>query len=125
MGGRGTYAVGNNVGYTYKTVDKIEGVKVLSGLGKLHNLPEESHSGNAYIKLDNQGNFVRYREYNTDKTTHFDIDYHIEPKITGNRTEKVFHIHFYNKNGERDVVGRKLTQQEIKRYKKYFRGRQI
>ena len=29
MGGRGTYAVGKNVGYTYKTVGEIEGVKVL------------------------------------------------------------------------------------------------
>lgn len=29
MGGRGTYAVGNNVPFSYKTVDKIEGVKVL------------------------------------------------------------------------------------------------
>lgn len=125
MGGRGTFAVGNNVAYTYITVCKIEGVKVLSGLGKLHNLPEESHSSNAYIKVDNQGNFVRYREYNKDRTSHFDIDYHVEPKITGNRTEKVFHIHFYNKNGERDVIGRKLTDQEIMQYKKYFKGRQI
>jgi len=29
MGGRGTFASGNNVAYTYKTVDKIAGVKVL------------------------------------------------------------------------------------------------
>jgi len=29
MGGRGTYAVGNNVPFTYKTVGKIAGVKVL------------------------------------------------------------------------------------------------
>ena len=39
MGGRGTYAVGNNVDYTYKTVDKIEGVKVLKGTENLHDLP--------------------------------------------------------------------------------------
>jgi hypothetical protein len=32
MGGRGTYAAGNNVPYTYETVGKIEGVKVLQGL---------------------------------------------------------------------------------------------
>ena len=38
MGGRGTYAVGNNVDYTYKTVDKIEGVKVLKGTENLHDL---------------------------------------------------------------------------------------
>lgn len=39
MGGKGTFAVGNNVGYTYKTVGKIEGVKILKGLGNLHDLP--------------------------------------------------------------------------------------
>ena len=29
MGGRGTFAAGKNVAYTYETVGKIEGVKVL------------------------------------------------------------------------------------------------
>ena len=29
MGGRGTFAAGNNVPYKYKTVEIIEGVKVL------------------------------------------------------------------------------------------------
>lgn len=125
MGGRGSFASGKSVAYTYETVGKIEDVKILRGLGLLHNLPEEAHSSKAYIKVDSKGNFVRYREYNADKTSHFDIDYHIEPKITGNNAEKVFHIHFYNQNGERDVVGRKLTSEEMNRYKKYFRGRQL
>lgn len=123
MGGKGTYAIGNNVPYTYETVDKIGGVKVLKGTGQAHNLPEEAHSSKAYLKVDSNGNFVRYREYNLDKTSHFDIDYHKEPQITGNKTEKVFHIHFYDKNGVRDVVGRRLTKEEFERYKKYFRGR--
>lgn len=125
MGGRGTFAIGKNVNYVYKTVDKIEGVKVLKGIGQAHNLPEETHLSNAYLKVDEQGNFVRYREYNSDKTTHFDIDYHKEPRITGNKAEKVFHIHFYDKNGVRDVVGRRLTKEEFELYKKYFRGRPI
>ena len=29
MGGRGTFAAGNNVAYTYETVGKIEGIKVM------------------------------------------------------------------------------------------------
>ncbi len=123
MGGKGTFAVGKNVPYSYKTVDKIDGVKVLQGLGILHNLPEEAHSSKAYLKVDSQGNFVRYREYNADRTSRFDIDYHKEPKITGNKTEKVFHIHFYDKNGVRDVVGRRLTLAEFEKYKRFFRGR--
>ncbi len=125
MGGRGTFAVGKDVNCTYKTVDIIDGIKVLKGIGQVHNLPEESHSSNAYLKVDGQGNFIRYREYNSDKTTHFDIDYHKEPRITGNKTEKVFHIHFYDKNGVRDVIGRRLTREEFELYKKYFRGRPL
>lgn len=125
MGGRGTFASGKQVGYTYEAIGQIEGVKVLKGSGLLHNLPEEAHSSKAYIKVDGKGNFVRYREYNADKTSNFDIDYHIEPKITGNRVERVFHIHFYNQNGKRDDVGRTLTPEEMSRYKKYFKGRQI
>lgn len=33
MGSRGTLAIGNNVAYTYETVGKIEGIKVLQGIG--------------------------------------------------------------------------------------------
>lgn len=51
MGGRGTYAAENNVAYTYETIGKIAGVKVLSGLNGKHGLPEEAHSSRAYIKL--------------------------------------------------------------------------
>lgn len=32
MGGRGTFAVGRNVDFTYKTVGTIEGVKILEGI---------------------------------------------------------------------------------------------
>ena len=51
MGGRGTYAVGNNVPFSYKTVDKIEGVKVLEPVDNKRSfkLPEESHTRNSYI----------------------------------------------------------------------------
>lgn len=125
MGGRGTFAIGNNVDFTYKTVDIIEGVKVLIGTGQAHNLPEETHSSKAYLKLDNNGNFVRYREYKPDKTSYFDIDYHPEKAITGNVSERVFHIHFYSSEGMRDKVGRRLTAEEFEKFKKYFRGRSI
>lgn len=57
MGGRGTYAIGNNVKYQYETVDKIDGIKVLKGKegsGK-HGLPEESHSSEAYISRNPNG----------------------------------------------------------------------
>lgn len=121
MGGRGTFAAGKNVMYTYETVGKIENVKVLQGLNGKHNLPEESHSSTAYILTDRNGNFVRYREFNSDRTPKFDIDYHPEKKISGNYNP-VFHIHRY-KNGIRSPLGQILTEKEYAQYKKYFRGR--
>lgn len=121
MGGRGTFAIGNPVPYTYETVGCIEGVKVLQGLNGKHNLPEESHSSKAYILTDKKGNFVRYREFNTDHTSKFDIDYHPEKKISGNYNP-IFHIHEY-KSGVRSSLGRKLTESEYKKFKKFFRGR--
>ena len=64
MGGRGTYAAGNNVAYRYETVGKIDGVKVLQKLDKKASggLPEEAHSSSAYILLNKEGNFRMYRE---------------------------------------------------------------
>ena len=44
MGGRGPFASGNTVAYTYVTIEKIEGIKVLKGLNGKHGLPEKTHS---------------------------------------------------------------------------------
>ena len=55
MGGRGTFASGNTVPYTYNTVGKIGGIKVLKGVQGKHGLPEEAHSSNAYISLHPNG----------------------------------------------------------------------
>ena len=60
MSGRGTFAIGNNVDYTYESIDKIEGVKVLNGK---NGLSEESYSSTAYIKLKPGGTFYEMRIY--------------------------------------------------------------
>lgn len=121
MGGRGTYAVGKPTNQYYKTVGSIKGVKVLQGIDKQHHgMPEEAKTSKAYIILYPDGNFKRYREFSDDHTAKFDIDFHAEQRLTGNR-EKVYHIHFYP-DGKRDRLGRLLTEEEYKKYKKYFRG---
>ena len=52
MGGRGTFASGNQVPFTYKTIGFIEDAKILEGISsKYHKLPEEAHSSEKYIKL--------------------------------------------------------------------------
>lgn len=76
MGGRGTFASGKNVAYTYDKVGEIEGVKVLfgkEGTG-LHDLPAESHSSNMYRyflqrsrQLPNVSSRLKMRRSGTEK----------------------------------------------------------
>lgn len=98
MGGRGTFAAGRNVEYTYEKVGEIEGVKVLfgkKGTG-LHDLPAESHSSNMYIKLHKDGTLNMLRIYDKDHYLVTEIGYHPEPSLTGNH-EPVLHVHYYDR----------------------------
>lgn len=124
MGGRGTYAVGNNVGYTYKTVGKIEGVKVLQPVDskKSFSMPPEAHSSASYIVLDKVGIFHQYTEYNENHLPVFEIGYHFEKGIS-KQGEHVFHVHEYPIPGvEYRQPARNITPQEYEKYKKLFKG---
>jgi hypothetical protein len=123
MGGRGSFAAGNNVDYTYQTVGYIEDVKVLQGLNGKHSLPEEAHSSSAYIKLKPDGTFHEMRIYDKDHYLVQEIAYHPEAKLNGgNRVESILHIHEYNRNDFEHRPARLLTQDEIKKFKKYLKG---
>ena len=121
MGGRGTFASGNNVGYTYDTVGKIEGVKVLQGNSGRKGLPEEAHSSTAYIQLHPDGNFKMYREYDKNLFLRFEIGYHPETSIDPSR-KPVLHVHEYKPDDFSNRKARPLTEAEYKKYKKFFRG---
>ena len=114
MGGKGTFAIGNNVSYTYQTVGKIDKIKVLKGLGGKHGLPEESHSSSSYISLYKNGSVKQIRVYNKDHTAHADIEYSIH------RGEKKLHAHDYV-NGERQGI-RELSKEEFSKYSAFFGG---
>lgn len=126
MGGRGTYAVGNNVPFSYKTVDKIEGVKVLEPVDNKRSfkLPEESHTRNSYIVLDKNGIFKQMRFYNDKHETIFEIGYHNENTLG---KERVLHVHLYKNPGD---INHKRAQKFVigpgneyyEKYKKYFKG---
>ena len=121
MGGRGTYAAGNNVAYTYMTTEKIEDVKVLKGVGAKHDLPMESHSSEAYIKIDDKGIFKRLRVYEKNHLAKLDIDYHLE----NGKMELHYHTFEYGsryKNGMRRTPGKPATTEMVEKYKKYFKG---
>ena len=134
MGGRGTFASGKSAEYSYNTVDKIEGVKVLEGIkgsGK-HSLPESSHSSDAYIKLNKDGSFREIRFYDKSHVLYLEIAYHPEHKLTGNRTENVLHYHTYDNRFSVNKTGpfsrsepKLLTKEMITKYKKFFKGVKI
>ncbi len=124
MGGRGTFAIGKKVDFTYKTVGTIEGVKVLEGINGKHGLPEESHTSSAYIKLNHNGGFKELRIYGKDHYLIKEIAYHPEPNLNnGNKKDPILHIHEYAKKGDFSIrPNRLLTQEEFNSYKKYFKG---
>lgn len=114
MGGRGTFASGIPVPYTYTTIDKIDGIKVLKGTQGKHGLPEESHSSSAYISLHPNGSVKQIRIYNTNHTAKADIEYSMhQGKLT-------LHAHDYI-NGARQSP-RNLSSSEYEKYIKFFGG---
>ncbi len=124
MGGRGTFAAGNNVPYKYKTVEIIEGVKVLQPKDpkSSYNLPVESHSSSSYILLDKAGVFRQYREYNAQHEVIFEIGYHFENTLS-KHGESVLHAHDYSAPGiQNRGKARLLTAEELKKYRKFFKG---
>ena len=120
MGGRGTYAVGNTVAYTYATVGYVDGVKVLRGMPGYKGLPVEAHSSVAYIKLHPDGKFKMMREFDKNHYLVREIAYHPEPQISGNY-EPVLHIHEYSRDFSTRTT-RLLTDEEKRKYRKFFRG---
>lgn len=120
MGGRGTFAAGSSVAYTYETIEKIEGVKVLQGLAGKHGLPEEAHSSTAYIKLDHNGVFHELRIYDKNHYLTFELAYHSEPNLDKSR-KPILHYHLYDSNFKR-TNAQKATKAMKKHFKKYLRG---
>lgn len=132
MGGRGTFAAGNSVAYSYQTVGYVEGVKVLQGTNGKHSLPESSHSSKAYIKLKPDGTFHEMRFYNKDHVLYMEIVYHPEKSLTGNNHTPILHYHLYDDKFSKNGTGAfkrtnaaVLTDKMIKKYKKYLRGIKI
>lgn len=128
MGGRGTFAAGNPVPYTYQTVGSIEGVKILQGIEGKHSLPESSHSSNAYIKLKPDGTFHEMRIYDNSHILSMEIAYHPEKSLTGDNHTPILHYHSYDERFSRNATGsfirspaKRLTDEMKRKYKKYFR----
>lgn len=88
MGGNGTFAAGKIVAYKWKTVDKIDGAKVLEPIGGSRKLPEEAHSSRMYILNNADGTFRQLRVYDSKHRLRFEIGYHREPSVSRALTRK-------------------------------------
>lgn len=124
MGGRGTFAIGNNAAYTYEAIGSYEGVKILQGMKGtgLHDLPAEAHSSIMYLKLHKDGTMNMLRIYGKDDhLLKAEIAYHPEPLLTGNH-KPVLHVHYYSKDFKRSPA-QYLNKHIFEKYKKYMKGR--
>lgn len=116
MGGRHTYAFGNDVPFKWETVGFFQGYKILKGKDGIHKLPEEAHSSEAYVQLYPDGNLQMIRFYDKDKFLTVEIGFHPEPELTGHH-DYVYHIHEYG----RDFTSRTkrlFTPADIEKYGK-------
>ncbi len=118
MGGRHTYAFGNDVPFKWETIGFFQGYKVLQGTGGIHKLPEEAHSSEAYVQLFPDGNLQMIRFYDKDHFLTTEIAYHPEPKLTGHRNY-VYHIHEYGRDFTTRSI-RLFTQEDLEKYGKYL-----
>lgn len=103
MSSRGARAKNGHVTDSeYKIVKTIGEAKVLEGAGNNHGLPDYAHSPNAiYIKEDHEGNFREMRVYDENGNPLYEIGYHGEKSLTGDRNTKVLHYHLFGENLER------------------------
>lgn len=137
MGGRGTFAAGNPVPYTYE-VDtsfspdgKYKGIKVLKGIkgSGQHGLPESSHSSTAYIKMNPDGTFNMMRVYDKNHNLRLEIGYHVDSKLAKGKG-KVLHYHIYDTSFSQTTDGKPVRPSKVlhknskiyKTYSKYFKG---
>lgn len=121
MGGRGTFASGNSVDLTYRNKMKIHDVWAVEGINGEHSLPVESHKSSAYIKLEHDDTFKEMRIYAKNHKPLYEIAYHAEPKLNNGKNEKIFHVHYYDKYGNRSEA-RKIPPQLLEKYRKYYIG---
>lgn len=127
MGGRGSFSKGKETAYKYKTVDIIDGVKVIQPAREKmsYKLPEESHSSRAYLLYSRvDGTFHQYREYNENHEVVLEVGYHMENDLGKG---KVLHMHIYTIPGVfyHDKAIKYVLKSEdpiYGRLKKFFKG---
>lgn len=71
--------------------------------------------------LNKDGIFRMYREYDDNRYLRFEIAYHPERTIDSS-CKPVLHVHEYKPDDFSNRKARPLSEEEFKKYKKYFKG---
>jgi len=126
MGGNGTFALGRVVDYNWKTVSKIEGVKVLEPISGGHKLPEEAHSSRMYIlQYPKDGNFAMLRIYDSRHRIRLEIANHREPALD-KHAPTLLHYHVYTyPNGSSKFKrsnAKRLSERARRKFGKFMKG---
>lgn len=121
MGGRGTFASGIIVPFTYETVGTVDGMKVLEGKDGLHGLPAEAHSSYAYVQRLVNGHIKTIRFYDKGHRPIFEIANHPERRLDSSG-KNVLHYHIIHGDIANRSQAMRLTKAMKRRYGKYFRG---
>lgn len=123
MGGNGTFAAGKIVAYKWRTVDVIDGVKVLEPIDSKASpkLPEEAHSSRMYIKQYADKNFSQMRVYDAHHRLRFELAYHPERALdkTGHN---VLHYHVYEQPGFKHGKAKFATSGMIHKFERFLKG---
>lgn len=128
MGGNNTFAAGKIAAYRWKTVGKIDGVKILElkDEGLSRKLPEEAHSSRMYIlQHPNDGTFSQLRVYDHFHRLRFEVGFHPESRLDSSG-KSVLHYHVYtypsgSSHFER-TEARHLTEKMRKKFGKFMKG---
>lgn len=124
MSSRGSKTMNGHVTtheYHLKNDKMIYDAKVLVGSTKQqHGLPDFSHSPNSkYIKENPDGSFREMRVYDSLGFPIIEIGYHVEPNLTGNRSDKVLHYHTFDSDLRRTLGGKISSTENEELYRKY------
>ena len=118
MGGNSSSARG---GSDYRAAGNIEGVVIVEGTGKQHNVPFLSPDGKPRIKLNPDGSVRQMRIYDPQTgRPKMDLDYTPEPSLAGGG-ERIFHYHKWSPAGVRSPA-LEATRELYEEYKKYLKG---
>lgn len=121
MGGNGTFAAGKIAKYRWRTIGKVNGVKILAPINGALKLPEEAHKSRMYILQTKSGVFRQLRVYDSEHKVRFEIGYHPERRIDKSGKD-VLHYHIITHSGFNHGPAHRVTPAMIRRFGKFMKG---